>query len=132
MPLAWQMDGLELARTEEFHTFPARVFQRRFIWVRIPDAIARALSIKHGDLIQVAIKRLDERDCFEKFRYVPRYDLGGTTSRNCWRWPWSKADFLPVIAKKLSPAERKLARLWLFYHRMPLCPVNGSGWELVE
>ena len=67
--------GLILVPLQEFQSFSQRVsgqeHKRRYLIIRIPKDIARYLTLKRGNLVEVAIRKVNEKYVVEKYRGLP-------------------------------------------------------------
>jgi len=68
-----EMDGVITVKMDEFQSFPALAFLiGGSVAVRIPIDICRALGIKRGTLLQVAVRRVSVDYCMKEYGFVPK------------------------------------------------------------
>lgn len=72
-------DGV-VARTEEFHGFVSRVFHTGSSYaIIIPPSVWRGLGLEYRDLVEVALRKVDEEFALREYGYVP--PLGSHVSK---------------------------------------------------
>ena len=66
-----------VARSEEFHGFIARVCRVGTSYmVTIPPSVVRGLGLKHRDLVEVALRGVDEEFALREYGYAPPRSSG--------------------------------------------------------
>jgi len=66
-------DGIEILPSDEFQIFPVkvRIGSKGQLTIHVPVNIYRAMGVTDGDILEVAIRKIDAAQCFGKYGWVP-------------------------------------------------------------